>query len=273
MINILSLEAHKVITIFLFLIGSCIGSFLNVCIYRIPLEESIVFPSSGCPKCKGKLKPKDMIPILSYIMLKGKCRYCKNPISIQYPIVELMTGIVWIIIFFRYGFTFETAALLYLYSVLIPIAFIDFKQMIIPDGLVITGIAGGTVVFLYHVFYMPFRLYESTSWYTPIIGMFSASGILFIIAFIGLLIYGNDGAMGMGDVKLFIPIGLFLGWKLALLILFLSILIGGIISIILLIFRIKDRKSAIPFGPFIIIATFIAGLYGSRILDWYFRFY
>lgn len=103
--------------------------------------------------------------------------------------------------------------------------------------------------------------------------MFSASGVLFIIALIGLLIYGNDGAMGMGDVKLFLPIGLFLGWKLALLTLFLSILIGGIISTILLVFRIKDRKSAIPFGPFIIFATFIAGLYGSRILEWYFRFY
>ena len=94
MINILSLEAHKVITIFLFLIGSCIGSFLNVCIYRIPLEKSIVYPPSGCPKCNENLKPRDMIPILSYIMLKGKCRYCKDPISIQYPIVELITGII-----------------------------------------------------------------------------------------------------------------------------------------------------------------------------------
>ena len=103
--------------------------------------------------------------------------------------------------------------------------------------------------------------------------MLSASGILFIVALIGLLIYGNDGAMGMGDVKLFLPIGLFLGWKLALLALFLSIMLGGITSIILLILRIKDRKSAIPFGPFIIIATFIAGLYGNQILSWYFSFY
>ncbi|NLB79319.1 MAG: prepilin peptidase, partial [Clostridiaceae bacterium] len=167
MINILSLEAHKVITIFLFLIGSCIGSFLNVCIYRIPLEESIVFPPSGCPKCKEKLKPKDMIPILSYIMLKGKCRYCKDPISIQYPIVELITGIIWLIIYNRYGFAIQTAALLYLYTVLIPVAFIDFKYMIIPDGLVITGLVGGAAVFLYHVFYKPFPLYESNLWYTP----------------------------------------------------------------------------------------------------------
>lgn len=214
-----------------------------------------------------------MVPVLGYLFLKGKCRYCQEPISIQYPILELMTGIIWLIVYLRYGFTIETAALLYLYTVLIPVAFIDYKHMIIPNGLVLTGLAGGAAVFLYHILYKPFPLYESVLWYSPIIGMFSASGILFIIAFIGLLIYGNDGAMGMGDVKLFLPIGLFFGWKLALITLFLSIMLGGIISFILLILRIKDRKSAIPFGPFIIIATFIIGLYGNQILSWYIRFY
>lgn len=273
MINVISSEYHIIISVFLFLIGLCVGSFLNVCIYRIPLEKSIVFPQSGCPNCKEKLQPKDMIPVLGYLMLKGKCRYCKEPISIQYPIVELITGTIWLIVYLTYGLAVETAALLYLYSILIAVAFIDIKHMIIPDGLVITGLVGGSAVFLYHFLYKPFGLYQSNLWYTPIIGMLSASGILFIIALIGLLIYGNDGAMGMGDVKLFLPIGLFLGWKLALLALFLSIMIGGIISIILLIFRIKDRKSAIPFGPFIIIATFIAGLYGNQILGWYFSFY
>ncbi len=270
---VLSSEFRLFMNIFLFLSGLCVGSFLNVCIYRIPMEKSIVYPPSSCGKCNENLKPKDMIPVLSYIMLKGKCRYCKDPISIQYPIVELMTAIIWLIVYNRYGFTIQTAALLYLYTVLIPVAFIDLKHMIIPDGLVITGLVGGAAVLLYHVFYKPFPLYDSNLWYTPIIGMFSASVVLFIIALIGLLIYGNDGAMGMGDVKLFLPIGLFLGWKLALFILFLSVLLGGIISIILLIFRFKDRKSAIPFGPFIIIATFIAGLYGNQILDWYLNFY
>lgn len=273
MSNSLSSEYHIVISVILFLIGLCVGSFLNVCIYRIPFEKSIVYPSSGCPNCKEKLQPKDMIPVLGYLMLKGKCRYCEEPISVQYPIIEILTGIIWLIVYLTYGFTIETAALLYLYSVLIAVAFIDLKHMIIPNGLVITGLVGGIVVFLYHTLFQPFSLYESNLWYTPIIGMLSASGILFIVALIGLLIYGNDGAMGMGDVKLFLPIGLFLGWKLALLALFLSIMIGGIISIILLIFRIKDRKSAIPFGPFIIISTFIAGLYGNQILGWYFSFY
>lgn len=273
MINTLSSEVHLLIKTFLFLTGLCVGSFLNVCIYRIPLEQSIIDPPSGCPGCRKKLQPIDLIPVLSYLILKGKCRYCKEPISIRYPVVELITGTIWLIIYSTYGLSVETAALLYLYSVLIAVAFIDLKHMIIPDGLVLTGLAGGAVIFLYHAFVKPFALYESTLWYTPVIGMFSSSGILFIIAFIGLLIYGNDGAMGMGDVKLFLPIGLFLGWKLALLALFLSIMLGGITSIILLILRIKDRKSAIPFGPFIIIATFIAGLYGNQILSWYFSFY
>lgn len=273
MIIALSSEVQFIIKVLTFAIGLCVGSFLNVCIYRIPLEQSIIHPSSGCPNCKEKLQPADMVPVLGYLLLKGRCRHCKEPISIQYPFVETMTGIVWLLVYLRYGLTVETVALLFLYSVLIPVAFIDYKYMIIPNGLVLTGLAGGTAVFLYHVFYKPFLLYESTSWFTPIIGMFSASGILFIIAFIGLLVYGNDGAMGMGDVKLFMPIGLFFGWKLAMTALFFSIVLAGVISLILLILRIKDRKSAIPFGPFIIIATFFTGLYGNQIFNWYIRFY
>lgn len=264
-------EFQLFIKTFLFLIGLCVGSFLNVCIYRIPLEKSIVYPQSGCPNCKEKLKPKDMIPVLGYLLLKGKCRYCEERISIQYPIVELLTGTIWLLVYLRYGFSIETAGLLYLYTVLIPVAFIDYKHMIIPNGLVLTGLIGGLAVTLYHIIYKPFPIYESTFWYEPVVGMFSASGILFLIALIGLIIYGNDGAMGMGDVKLFMPIGLFLGWKLALLTLFLAVILGGITGIVLLIFKIKERKSAIPFGPFIVIATYITGFFGNHIIRWYFN--
>ena len=136
MINTLSSEVHLIIKIFLFLTGLCVGSFLNVCIYRIPLEQSIIDPPSGCPGCRKKLQPIDLIPVLSYLILKGKCRYCKEPISIRYPVVELITGTIWLIIYSTYGLSVETAALLYLYSVLIAVAFIDLKHMIIPDGLV-----------------------------------------------------------------------------------------------------------------------------------------
>lgn len=268
MVNLLT-ELHIVIGIFIFLSGTCVGSFLNVCIFRIPANKSIVFPPSECPDCHTKLRPIDLIPILSYILLKGKCRYCKNPISFQYPLVEFLTGTVWLLTYIKYGFSIETAALLFLYTLLIPVTFIDLKYMIIPNGLVITGLMGGIALSVYHIFVSPFSLYKSTSWYAPFIGMVSASGILFLIAFIGFIIYKNDGAMGMGDVKLFIPIGMILGWKLALLTLFLAVILGGITSIVLLILKIKERKSAIPFGPFIAIATYITGFFGNQILNWY----
>lgn len=250
-----------IIGFFAFIMGLCVGSFLNVCIYRIPLEKSITFPPSACTSCGVGIKAIDMIPILSYIGLKGKCRNCKAPISLQYPLVELLTGVLWLFVYLRYGLSFETVAFIYLFSLLIPIAFIDFTHMIIPNGLVLAGLVGGAGVLLYHTFYKPFALLDSSLWYAPLIGMVSASGILFLVALLGLLIYKDDGAMGMGDVKLFLPIGLFLGWKLSLLTLFISVMLGGIVSIILLLFHIKDRKSAIPFGPFIVLATFISVFY------------
>ena len=265
----LTLELQIIVSLFIFLTGLCVGSFLNVCIYRIPLEKSIVFPPSSCPGCNARLHEKDLVPVASYILLGGKCRYCKSKISLQYPLIELLTGILWLAVYLKFGFTVETAAFIYLFSILTAIFFIDLKHMIIPNGLVLLAIAGGALIFVYNLF-KPFTLFQSTYWYTPLIGMFSASGILFIVSIIGFLIYKNDGAMGMGDVKLFIPIGMFLGWKLALFALFVSIMAGGIISIFLLIFKIKDRKSAIPFGPFIIIGTFIAVMYGSTILNWNF---
>ena len=271
MIDFSSTEFQLSMVIFILLAGLCFGSFLNVCIHRIPLGQSILFPPSSCPKCKNRLKAIDMIPVMSYILLKGKCRNCKEPVSIQYPVVELVTAVTWLVIYLRYGFTIEAAGLILLFTVLIPVFFIDLKHMIIPNGLVLTGLTGGAAVFLYHVFIKTFELYESNLWYTPLIGMVSSSGILFIIALLGLIIYKNDGAMGMGDVKIFMPIGLFLGWKLSLLSLVISVMIGGITSIILLLFKIKDRKSAIPFGPFIIIASFFSALYGNQFLRWYFK--
>lgn len=245
-----------------FIAGMCIGSFLNVCIYRIPLEKSIVFPPSGCPNCGNKIKSIDLIPVVSYILLKGKCRDCKHPISVQYPIVELLTGILWLLAFLKYGFTFETIATIFLITLLIPVAFIDLKHMIIPNGLVITGLIGGTGVFIFHALCRPVIFYNSPLWYAPLIGMVSASGILFIIALIAYFIYRNDGGMGMGDVKIFLPIGLILGLKLALNTLIMSFLMASLVSIILLIFKKLNRKSAIPFGPFIVMAAILASLTG-----------
>jgi len=257
------------IGILVFLVGMCIGSFLNVCIYRIPQEKSVVSPPSSCPGCGEKLKAIDLIPVLSFILLKGKCRNCNARISLQYPLVELLTGILWLFVYMRYGLTIETLALLYLFSVLIPVAFIDLAHFIIPNGLVLAGLLGGIPLYFYHLTVRPVVFYRSDNWYAPLLGMVSASGILFIVALIGLLIYGNDGAMGMGDVKIFLPIGLFLGWKLALVTLLLSIFIAGIVCIFLLLFRIVERKSTIPFGPFIVLGTIIVGLFNDLLFRYY----
>jgi leader peptidase (prepilin peptidase)/N-methyltransferase len=259
-------EMQIFIGVFIFMAGLCIGSFLNVCIFRVPEGRSVVFPPSGCGSCRNKLQARDMIPVLSYILLKGKCRYCNSPISVQYPLVELLTGIVWLVLYMRFGLSVELAALAFLFSILIAVFFIDLKHMIIPNGMILIAAAGGVLVVVYNIF-QPFRVFQPSFWYTPLIGMVSASGILFVIALIGLLIYKNDGAMGMGDVKLFIPIGMFLGWKLSLLTLFVSVMLGGITGIFLLIFKIKDRKSAIPFGPFIVAASFAAVLFGNQFLS------
>ncbi len=265
----LTAELQVLAGICLFFLGLSVGSFLNVCIYRIPLEKSVVSPPSSCPECNTRLTAMDLIPVLSYITLKGRCRYCKAKISARYPLIELLTGLVYLAVYLKYSLSVETLALLYLFSILLAVLFIDLKHMIIPNGLVLLGMAGGALIFMYNIF-TPFYLYQPSRWYTPLIGMVSASGILFAIALVGLLIYGNDGAMGMGDVKLFIPIGMFLGWKLTLLSLFLSVMLGGITSILLLAFKIVKRKSAIPFGPFIVVGTFIAALAGYDILSWYF---
>ncbi|NLM75080.1 MAG: prepilin peptidase [Clostridiaceae bacterium] len=240
-----------------FITGLCVGSFLNVCIYRIPREISIIFPPSECPNCRKKIKVTDLIPVISYMILRGKCRKCKNPISILYPVVELITGLLWLLAFLKFGFTFETVAAIFLITLLIPVAFIDLEFMIIPNGLVITGLIGGTGVFLFHALYRPVIFFDLPLWYAPLIGMISASGILFIFALVTYFIYKNDGGMGMGDVKIFLPIGLILGARLALLSLFISFMIAGVLSAILLILKKLNRKSAIPFGPFIVIATIL----------------
>jgi leader peptidase (prepilin peptidase)/N-methyltransferase len=250
--------------------GLIIGSFLNVCIVRIPEGKSIVFPPSSCPNCNKKLKALELIPLFSYIFLGGKCKGCKERISIRYPIVELMTALFFALMGIKYGFSIETLLGCALMSVLIVVFFIDLKTMIIPNQLVIAGLVIGVLGFIYQLF-TPVLFYFPAPWYAPLIGMVSASGLLFIVALIGLLIYKNDGAMGMGDVKIYLPIGLIIGYKLALISLFIAIILGGVIGILLMIFKIKKRKDAIQFGPFIIIATGITMLYGNELFSSYLR--
>lgn len=254
--------------VFVFILGLVIGSFLNVCIYRIPEGKSIASPPSHCMGCGARLKPLDLVPVLSYIFLKGRCRYCGVKISSRYPLVELLTAVVFTVLFYKYKLTVDFAASAFLMSVLITVFFIDIDHRIIPDGLVITGLAGGVLVILYNIF-RPVWIYGDRDWWNPLLGMITGAGFLFLVAVIGMIIYKTDDAMGMGDVKIFAPIGIFLGWKMCIAALILSIVSGGLTGLFLIVTRLKDRKSTIPFGPFIVIGTFITLMWGWDILSWY----
>ena len=252
--------------VLIFITGLVFGSFFNVVIYRLPREESIVAPRSACPSCGTTLKPADLVPIFSFIFLKGKCRYCKSKISFRYPLIEFVSGIVFVVLFLKYGLSIEFIFTVFLMSVLIMVFFIDLDHMIIPNELVIAGLAGGIVLFILR-FFLYDSLLDGAAWYSPLLGMLVTS-VRFLIALIGLAIYGTD-AFGMGDVKIFLPIGLILGFKLALISLIFSVFIGGFAGLFLIITGLKERRSHIPFGPFIVSGTFLAILFGHEFFTWY----
>ncbi|HHV60462.1 MAG TPA: prepilin peptidase [Clostridiaceae bacterium] len=256
---------------FVALFGLAIGSFLNVVICRLEKGESIVSPPSHCTQCGTRLKPLDLIPVFSFIFLRGKCRYCGCKISFRYPLVELITATVFMLLFWKYGISFDFLFGIYLMSVLIAVFFIDLDTKTIPDELVVAGLLGGVFPVVCNLFY-PVAIYGDRWFFNPIIGMFAASGFLFIIAVIGSLIYKTDDAMGMGDVKIFVPIGMFLGWRMSIAALVISIFLAGIAGFILLVTGKKNRKEGIPFGPFIVTAVFATLMIGWELLEWYILF-
>ncbi|MTI65408.1 MAG: prepilin peptidase [Firmicutes bacterium] len=244
-------------SLFIFILFISIGSFLNVCIHRIPRNESIVYPPSHCPKCDTKLKFIDLIPIISYLSTKGKCRYCGESISPQYPIIELLTAIISILIYLKYGLSILFVKYVVLSMILIVVSVIDYKYQIIPNKIIIFGFTVGiSLHLLYNV---------RTSFINGTIGLLIGGGIFLLIAIV------TKGAMGGGDIKLMGMIGFYLGYKSILLITFLSFIIGAFISILLLVTKIKSRKDFIPFGPFISIATIIVILYGKDLVGLYLK--
>lgn len=240
-------------TVFVLILGLLIGSFLNVCIYRIPEEISVAKGFSYCPNCKTRIQPYDLIPVISYLFLKGSCRHCKTHISIQYPLVELLTSLLFVLVFYQFGLTPLAGLTAVLVSVLVIITFIDLKHQIIPDELVI-------IIFICGI--ISIFLSDLSPW-DHIIGFFAVSVLLLIIAFL------SKGGMGGGDIKLMAAAGLFLGWKLILLALMIASVVGSIVSIFLLVLKKVDRKSMVPFGPFLSIGILIAALYGEYIIWWY----
>lgn len=247
------------IFIFIFIFGLLIGSFLNVCIYRIPKKESIVFPASHCPNCNHALKWYDLFPVFSYIFLGGKCRYCNSKISPRYAIVESLNAIMYLFLFWYFGLSIDFLFYAIIISLLIIITFIDIEYMEIPDVLVLS-ILGTSIVHKlvnYFIFDKNFEIWSS------ILGLL-VSGFIFLI-----IIVASKGGMGGGDMTLIASLGFVLGLKKIMLTIFLSFVLASIISIFLLITKLKTRKDPIPFGPFIVLAFIIVLFFGERILLWY----
>ncbi|PYG85645.1 leader peptidase (prepilin peptidase)/N-methyltransferase [Ruminiclostridium sufflavum DSM 19573] len=262
---------QTLITLYIAVFGLIIGSFLNVCIYRIPAKQSVISPPSHCTSCGTRLKALDLVPVFSYIFLRGKCCYCGEKVSARYPIVESLTSIAFVLLYFRFSISMEFFAAAVFSCILICEAFVDFDLKIIPDEFVLVGMLSGAALFAYNLFY-PVSLYGDRAWYNPVIGIACGAGVLLLVAIIGSIIYKTEDAMGMGDVKLLAAVGLFLGWRLTLVALFLTVLSAAVISLVLIISRKINGKSTVAFGPFIAIGTFITMLYGWNIIELYLGF-
>ncbi|MCK4259803.1 MAG: prepilin peptidase [Halanaerobiales bacterium] len=239
---------------FVIIMGVLIGSFLNVCIYRLPRNESIIFPPSHCPHCQKRLKPIDLIPILSYIFYRGRCCYCHNSISIQYPLFEGLTGLIYFLTYLKFGLTTEGYFMLLFNSALLVVTGIDARHRIIPDSINLPGIVIGLIaaIFTIHI-----------SFLNSILGILVGGGIFFLIALI------TRGGIGGGDIKLMGFIGAFLGVKATLLGIFFGSLIGSIYGVYLIFIRKAGLKTTVPYGPFLATGAFIAALYGDDLVRLY----
>ena len=244
----------------MFIFGLTIGSFLNVCIFRLPESKSIVRPRSMCPGCNTAIKYYDNIPVISYIFLGGKCRKCNMPISFRYPVVELITGFAALAVFMKFGLSFEGGAYFIFISALIVITFIDIDHRIIPDVISLPGIPIG---FLMASFLLP-----TISYMESLIGILAGGGSLLAVAWIYNLITKKEG-MGGGDIKLLAMIGAFIGLKGVLFTIFAASATGTITGIAVMLKTRKGMKLAVPFGPFLSIGTILYIFFGSEIILWY----
>lgn len=262
------------ILIFIFILGTIAGSFINCLVWRIKQEESIL-GRSYCPKCKHTLGFFDLFPIFSFAFLKGRCRYCKEKISWQYPVVEILTGLAFVFVYHYTGFDlltfnfqnikFYELIFRWLLSMLLLVAFIyDLKYFIIPDGVTFSAIAL-TLLWIIVGFF--------TGYYTEMqVLSFLFTGLASALFLFCLWFFSQGRAMGFGDVKLAFLLGLFLGYPVIIPTLFVSFFIGALMGITLIFLRKKKMKSEVPFGPFLVIGAFTGLAWGQDMINWYFSF-
>lgn len=241
-------------TILVFVFGLVFGSFFNVVGLRVPMKESLIQPPSHCTTCQRQLTPKDLIPILSYIVLGGKCRSCGQKISWIYPLMELLTGILFTFSYWQFGFSEEFIVALLLISLLVIVVVSDIAYMLMPDKVLLCFLP---------LLVIGRMLAPLTPWWDSIVGAVFGFGILYSIAVV------SRGGIGGGDIKLFFLLGLVLGTINTLLTLFIAAFIGMVVGIIVLQVRQQGRKTPIPFGPSIALAAVIVYFYGNVIVQWY----
>ncbi|MDE2058805.1 MAG: prepilin peptidase [candidate division NC10 bacterium] len=240
-------------------LGLVVGSFLNVCIWRIPRDEGLAFPGSHCPQCNGPISWYDNIPLVSFVWLAGRCRRCKAPIHWRYPLVEGLTAGLYLMTVLHFGFTIRTAFLLLFLSVLVVITFIDLDHGIIPHILSLPVI--------------PIGLLASILTYDPpplqaVTGAFVGAGLVYLVAVYAEVAFQRE-SMGGGDVNLLSMIGAFLGWRLMLVSFGVAVISGACLSLGLIAARVLSRKDRIPFGPFLALGAVVALFIGNELIDWY----
>jgi leader peptidase (prepilin peptidase)/N-methyltransferase len=242
-----------------FVIGVVLGSFLNVCIWRLPARQSIVSPPSHCPKCEAGIRVYDNVPLLSFALLRGRCRACRQPISWRYPVVEVLTGLTLVALVRHFGLGPLLPVYAGFMAALIVVTFIDLDHQIIPDAITLPGIVIG-------LFCAAIGLGPSLA--ASVVGILLGGGFLYAVAAGYEMLTGREG-MGGGDIKLLAMIGAFLGWAGVLTTLLLSSFSGAAVGGLLIVFKRADGQSPIPFGPFLAAGATCALFTGNRLIDWY----
>ncbi len=269
-----------------FILGSIIGSFLNVVIHRVPREQSIAFPNSACPKCGNAIRPYDNIPILSWIILRGKCRNCKEPISVRYPAVEMLTGAMFAVVFSVFGLTYFLPVALIFCAAVLALVFIDAEHMLLPDKITFPLLGFALLVRLVFPFvpgyengfpdmlHLPLSEFEGLpAWLVSLIGAIlgavAGGGSLWLVGAVWKKLRGVD-AMGLGDVKMMLGVGSLLGWRLTFVTIFVAAFTGAVAGIIVIaLSKDKDMQAQIPFGIFLGIGAIAALFFGDQITRWY----
>ena len=238
-----------------FCFGLAVGSFANVCIHRLPRKESVVVPGSHCPACSAAVRPLDNIPVISYIVLGGKCRDCATRISPIYSVIETVTAVLLLAGFFKFGLSFDFMVYAAVAPALVIITAIDIEHQIIPDVITLPGIALGLAVGTYTIGYAD-----------SLLGFFVGGGLFYLLAVL------SNGGMGGGDIKYISAAGALLGWQKVLLVIFIGALLGSVVGVFQIAVQKKTKKSLIPFGPFLATSTLITLFYGNSLIRLYLEY-